>query len=480
MNEIFTESVSIILYLLQGFLLVWYILKFLPARYVKGSLKVYLPILIYAFLREAIQLIWQIEIADMRMTLAKQVLVIFLLYLFISGFYLGSRPLKVFLTISFSCISEICIMLVIEIMQLSPILFDWYIFLYEKGEISDERLFKLIDYTAFGMQIFMDIIFALILYLLLKLIVKYFPNRREDMDIEGALYITSPCLLGLLIAYIFRGTFYKVEDNIPTIIYDEYPFLYVLVPAVLALILLGMVMNIIIYQRIIIKSNEAMQATLLTKQIEAMEEHFKEIELANENNRRLRHDMKNIVGTLLANENADNISEEWQEYLKDFLVALDGTKEEISTGNKVIDSLLTMKLHEAKERIPDTKIGIEDFILPNNLKIHSYDLCIILGNAIDNAIEACEKIAENRYIYLSSEYKNGMLLIQIKNSFDGRIKTTLGQHFPLSSKEDKENHGMGMENINRIADKYLGGVYYRINDNEFVLNLMLQDKTTRR
>ena len=62
------------------------------------------------------------------------------------------------------------------------------------------------------------------------------------------------------------------------------------------------------------------------------------------------------------------------------------------TGNAVVDTLLNMKYHEITRLVPDLQMDVEELKFPEKLFIQSYDIGIILGNALDNAIEACRKL----------------------------------------------------------------------------------------
>ena len=476
MTVIREEMITIILYLSQAILFDWFV-----GHFVKIKNKLTKPgkivfVILYTSIREIIQYIWQVNLeANIIEQAAKQVLVFALLYILFATIYESYRQIRLFLTITFTAVSEISIMLVVEAMQLSPIIFDKLANDVTVGKISMDQFYKLINVYTLILQLSMDFVYAVILFLLLFLVVKNFHHKAAAIENEEVIYLITPSLIGLLIAYIFRGMFYSLDEGIPSIIYDKYPFLYILIPITLLMILLGVVLNIIFYQQILNKNEETMKSVMLAKQISAMEEHFRELERANESNRRLRHDLKNVITVLLDGEKIQRKGEEWEEYISDIRQSIASGERKISTASPVIDSLLNMKIHEALEKAPGITINAENLILNKELKIHSYDLSIIIGNAFDNAIEACQKIKSGQYINISGVKKNGMLLVCIRNSFDGVLNTNSKSRFPHSSKSDRLNHGMGMENMQRIADKYYGGVDYEIRNKEFILNIMLED-----
>ena len=151
------------------------------------------------------------------------------------------------------------------------------------------------------------------------------------------------------------------------------------------------------------------------------------------------------------------------------------------TGNTVVDTLLNMKYHEAVRTIPDMQMDADRLLFPDNLLIQSYDIGIILGNALDNAIEACRKLKGKEsdaetFIRLSSFRKGKMIFIEITNSFDGNVIRKRQSEFPATDKADKEAHGIGLANIKNAAGKYHGAVDWSVNNKVFTLSVMMQNE----
>ena len=140
-----------------------------------------------------------------------------------------------------------------------------------------------------------------------------------------------------------------------------------------------------------------------------------------------------------------------------------------------------MKYHEAVRTIPDLQMDAERLLFPDTLLIQSYDIGIILGNALDNAIEACRKLKEKEpdaeaFIRLSSFSRGKMLFIEIENSFDGKVIRKRQSEFPATDKADKEAHGIGLANVKSAAEKYHGGVDWSVDNKVFTLSVMLQNE----
>lgn len=119
-----------------------------------------------------------------------------------------------------------------------------------------------------------------------------------------------------------------------------------------------------------------------------------------------------------------------------------------------------------------------EFLFPSDYGIDVFDLSIILNNALNNALEACEVLSGSdpeaeRFISVTSYCKNNMFLIEVKNSFDGTVCVTEDGGLK-SRKQDTHRHGLGFQNIVRCVDKYLGSADYTCCDRTFTLIVMLQ------
>ena len=151
------------------------------------------------------------------------------------------------------------------------------------------------------------------------------------------------------------------------------------------------------------------------------------------------------------------------------------------TGNTVVDTLLNMKYHEIMRTIPDLQLNADKLLFPEDLDIQSYDIGVILGNALDNAIEACKKLkeveqGEETFIRLYSFSKRKMFFIRVENSFDGVVIRKKGAEFPATTKSDRKVHGIGLTNIKNTADKYHGGVDWEVSNKIFTLTVMLKNE----
>ncbi|MGF9696871.1 MULTISPECIES: sensor histidine kinase [Paenibacillus] len=138
------------------------------------------------------------------------------------------------------------------------------------------------------------------------------------------------------------------------------------------------------------------------------------------------------------------------DHIKLTLNKIEGSYQRVNSGNLVIDALVTntIALGQANGIKIDTRIGLHS----QHIHIDRYDLCVVLGNMLDNAIEASKQVrhAEDRYILVSIHSTASALAIQIMNHVEQKLT-----HLK-SEKPNPEYHGIGLTNIARMCEKYGG------------------------
>lgn len=183
--------------------------------------------------------------------------------------------------------------------------------------------------------------------------------------------------------------------------------------------------------------------------------------------RSLRHDMKNHLATIYTSLNNGYV-EQAQKYIEDVMNVYK-TNNGIASGNFAIDSILNFKNQEANQNGVDIVFDID---IPSNISIKPYDAAIILGNLLDNAIEAVVKSdVIDKKINCNIKFNKGVLLIDIKNSFDGNILHK-GNEF-ITTKSDKNMHGLGLKNVKASVEKYNGSIDIDHNNDTYEVDIML-------
>lgn len=188
-----------------------------------------------------------------------------------------------------------------------------------------------------------------------------------------------------------------------------------------------------------------------------------------EKERKMRHDVRNnldiVYGYL-----KDKKYEKAEDLVKELLGVVEERDALIHTGNVSIDSVIDDKLSLAKEK---------NIIYEENAKNMYYgdieinELALLIGLALDNAIEACEKVEENRYIYFEARNKKDYLVIHITNSI---IPHTKPRFYKTSKLVDKMNHGFGVEEIKDIVKRYDGDIQYDTKEDRVILRIILKTK----
>lgn len=179
----------------------------------------------------------------------------------------------------------------------------------------------------------------------------------------------------------------------------------------------------------------------------------------------LRHDMKHHMSELklmaMKHEN-----KAIQKYIDDMEEFIENPNEIVSSGNVEIDSMLNYMLQRAKKELRVVNIKMQ---IPAAVS-HFFDLNVILGNLLENAIEAAMQ-TEEKQLDVDIKLKQGVMRIKIENSFNGRIEK--GQKGLLTTKEKKEQHGIGLSNVRKIVEKYNGIMEICPRDNIFCVKLIL-------
>lgn len=208
------------------------------------------------------------------------------------------------------------------------------------------------------------------------------------------------------------------------------------------------------------------QNDLITKHCDEVQNIYKTM-------RGWRHDYHNHIQMMLALIDTSERVEQTELPLRAYLLNLndDLTKIDIviKTGNVMVDAILNSKL----SLIQSKKIAVNaKAVVPAELKISEVNLCVIIGNLLDNAMEACLKQSrtEDRFIRVYIGILKKQLYISVSNSVGGEVKKS-GKTY-ISTK-DSDSHGFGLIRVDRIVDKYNGYVNRQNEVGAFVTEVML-------
>lgn len=197
------------------------------------------------------------------------------------------------------------------------------------------------------------------------------------------------------------------------------------------------------------KAKEELEEKLRIQQLEM--ENTMNLNMANvvESLRSLRHDMNNHIGALKGLVYAEEY-DELRKYIDELYQDISPANEFVFIHNKALSALLYNKTLNAKLK----QITFEPVISISDCNIPDKDMCALLGNLLDNAIEAAEKAEDSKYIELLICQKDNAYSIQCSNTFES-MPVIMNGNF-ISSKKDKNLHGIGIKNIKAIVEKYGG------------------------
>lgn len=212
---------------------------------------------------------------------------------------------------------------------------------------------------------------------------------------------------------------------------------------------------------------ENIKLNMIKKLAEQNMENYRILETSEKEYRMLRHDIQNHI-RVMTNMLANNKTEETRKYLK----SMEDTVSEafcVYSGNAAIDSIINIEARKAAQYSIKYSVKI---VNGKDIKVSPMDMCTILSNAIDNAIECCIK-QEMRFIDIDISSQDDKIKIVIKNPSEYLPESENGIF--ITTKIDKINHGLGLKNIERKVKKYNGQVVKECKNNIFYLYITMNN-----
>ncbi len=391
-------------------------------------------------------------------------------------FYRAIGKIALFIIVTFMAVGEMSFFLAHMLFELGNHLFRLWDWCLENG-YSLEFYNCVVSITLIGNQILFCVIGAAVLYFTLRRFVQDYREKEYAVHRTELLFIITPGLTGLMVCTLLRITIDTAENGVPETLYDRYPSLMVIMPVILLLLLFSVMFGVKLFQDMICWNREKSSRIILEKQVSSLQEHMGEMERVYSGIRGMRHDMKNTISLIM--QLAAGKEEELKAYLEELNETMDRLEFRFKTGNTVVDTLLNMKYHEIASTVPDLRMDVEGLQFPEKLFIQSYDIGIVIGNALDNAIEACLKVKEpdaEAFIRISSFQKRELFFLKVENSFDGKVVRKPQNEFSVTDKADRENHRIGLANIKSTAEKYQGTMDFKVNGRVFILSVMMKNE----
>ena len=275
-------------------------------------------------------------------------------------------------------------------------------------------------------------------------------------------------LVSLLIgsAFVYGVTQYLMNAILS---HDVYTMRQASIVSFLVLLLFFLVFSLLLLT-ISARDQERAQRLVLQQTDRLMEKNYQTLHQDLQENAKRIHDFHHHLQAILGlAEQAGN--QKTKEYIHSLLDISYRDVRMCSCGNDIIDAVINCSAAEAARSQIDFQYNVE---LSSSLsQIAPIDLCAVLGNQVENALDACKKIpdSQRRFIQVSIHQNKGFVVIQVTNSAyrnpftaDGRLVT---------NKEDPEFHGLGLKSIQDTVDKYNGYLTNSYKDHQFQSEALL-------
>lgn len=381
--------------------------------------------------------VWRLIITYVNTPLLINVLALILVFsLFANGWFEGKLLQKV----AFSCI-------LLTLFGLSESLIAYFLMLLDENY----QLHPTLGATL-----------AQLLLLLIILYLYKFLGIYKIKNLPAKYYITLSLLPLSTIFIIAKILTYSVELEYERAVRDT---------TICMLIMFAI--NILIFKLYISLANEMSERkynAIYAQQLELYGKTVQEREMSMAEYRSIRHDMKQHYSSVLNMLEKQNYQTA-EEYLKKLVEDNTEHSQICRTENPVVDAIVNAKYSSMKMK------GIEclaDIHIPIQLPFEMADMSVLLGNVLDNAIEANNDNVADKYIRIYMAYDKNILIITVINSYDGTLlRDKTGKI--LTRKDDQNAHGFGLVSIERIAQKYHGSMVIEETSEEFKIKLIMVD-----
>jgi len=287
--------------------------------------------------------------------------------------------------------------------------------------------------------------------------------RKGSMTLITPKLAVALCVLPLasiLIAQQFTVHIVDTTTYVPSV-NEVIPILSIIVVNIFVFILMETIM----------RQNEKSQAlTLIEAQSDAQQKHIRQLLNSYEQIRQISHDFKqqsDILYRLCKEKRYDELFQNLSNLSNHHSPLLI-----VKTGNILLDTTLSSKKEEAMKQEIEFECNLR---VQPELPYMCMDICIMLGNAIDNAIEACSRSrSDKKIIKLELTADTSHFQFFMKNNV-GTLPQTNGE-FLQTKKTDKLRHGVGLQSIKQISNSFGGDMTYEYDDEQFEIWIYLPMK----
>ena len=301
--------------------------------------------------------------------------------------------------------------------------------------------------------------------------------RKQKMTLHRRVlcYLSLVPTAGILFGQVISRLLVEFKDGVLLQLYERHPAFLAVIPVLALLFYAGVYLTIAFQQGMAALREEQATHYMEYQQTQAIRARIHEAEQFYTRIRGLKHEMRghltNIKGLAQSGEYAS-----LEDYISKMDESMSGFALTLQTGNPVADVIV----NDIRRQSLDLGIRFQvEFHYPDPRAYDAFDVGIILQNLLQNAVEACEKVGEDeRFIVLTGTRKGRFFLIEVKNSFADEV--VFGQDgLPVTTKqEDASMHGIGLANVRREAEKYMGELELKAVQQEFFATVLLQERSS--
>ncbi|SFC30385.1 sensor histidine kinase [Butyrivibrio sp. YAB3001] len=224
-------------------------------------------------------------------------------------------------------------------------------------------------------------------------------------------------------------------------------------------------LSVILYNRLAINLGDRMRKIYLEREVEAYKHEMELMRISDRKEQNLRHDLRHHLFEIegLAKQGED---EKICTYIDELRRTFVDSKQMVHTGEYETDSLINYLLDNAKNHQIDVTCDIK---IPEDIDVSRCKLNVIVGNLLENAIEAAAQADEKR-IVLTMQFSAGILFLQIKNTYNGPVRVEGGH---VLGKKSQNNHGIGLRSVQDLVREQNGSLDISVTDQFFVAEGMI-------
>lgn len=350
---------------------------------------------------------------------------------------------------------------------------------------------KRIIYTAMFL-IFSDSLLSSAVYVIIRISLK---NPDKDLS-HSAISFTAQMITLIFLSFCERKGYYRrfrknlslLSNSISILIlimliflsglaaslsvsteHSNIKMLYIQVFTVI-LVVLSLITIIVLLINSISKKHYEQTSELLEDKMRSQLKYYMMLDEKDTEMRKFRHDFRKHMMCVIFMLEEESFSDA-ENYIRNLTDKFNETVPLYKTGNYIADSILSDKAQECKDKGISFKFT---GVIPEK-NLNPLELCTILSNSLENAIEACVKVSESSpQIRMASDFKNNYWYVKIVNTSDSDIE--IKNNNILTTKSDSLNHGFGLQNIKDVVNKHKGEFRIAQIDGEFTLEITMNLK----